>query len=459
MKKLLILFVINILILIAFNTKSSAKTNVLNGLKVSGNKHYLLDAKTNEPVFILATTAWNINALTYKEIDVLLKSTAKNGFNSIMFALDFYPQATEKNVYGEQAYIGPEKTDLNPKYFAYCDYIVKKCAEYQIYPMLYAMWSGKTTGIMNSYTTNQLYTLGKKIGQQYKNHKHVILVAGGESTPKFIEVEPVNAIGRGLKEGSKGANLVSVHPCSPHSSSEFFRNEDWVDFWMIQGKSNIKGIGYDFRHLVSRDFNLAPTKPTIMIEHRYETGIAEDPIIQRRSLYLSVFSGSFGFAYGHNALWQMTPHTAQKWMLISWKAGVENWQQALNTPAQQQLKYIKTLINAIPLVNSVPDQSLLLTTQKDSISYKIPVLRDGNGEQNKSTFILAYLNDSQTISIKTTSLGANLDAYWFDTINGKPKLIGKKIKNNGIFKADKMMGDSDCVLVLFNSAKKYKLPR
>jgi len=37
---------------------------VNNGLKVSENKHYLVDAATGKPVFILATTLWNINALS-----------------------------------------------------------------------------------------------------------------------------------------------------------------------------------------------------------------------------------------------------------------------------------------------------------------------------------------------------------------------------------------------------------
>ncbi|MEP6747975.1 MAG: DUF4038 domain-containing protein [Bacteroidota bacterium] len=73
-----------------------------NGLKISADKHYLVEAKTGRPVFILATTAWNINALTYTEIDTLLRSTAGNGFNAIMFALDFYPQADEKNAYGQK---------------------------------------------------------------------------------------------------------------------------------------------------------------------------------------------------------------------------------------------------------------------------------------------------------------------------------------------------------------------
>src|SRR5476649_2935093 len=116
-----ILLCINTASVIAIGSADSTHASMVkNGLKVSADKHYLVDAITAKPVFILATTAWNINSLTYAEIDTLLQATASHGFNSIMFALDFYPQADEPNVYGQKAYIGDEKTDLNPAYFKYC---------------------------------------------------------------------------------------------------------------------------------------------------------------------------------------------------------------------------------------------------------------------------------------------------------------------------------------------------
>src|SRR5476651_1651362 len=152
----------------AGNIDPPKTSSVKNGLKVSANKHYLVDALSGKPVFILATTAWNINSLSYTEIDTLLQATAKHGFNSIMFTLDFYPQAEEPNVYGQKAYIGPDRTDLNPDDFAYCDHIIKVCTDLGLYPMMYTMWSGKTAGIMNTFTPEQLYTLGKKIGTRYR---------------------------------------------------------------------------------------------------------------------------------------------------------------------------------------------------------------------------------------------------------------------------------------------------
>ncbi len=426
------------------------KYQVQNGLKVSTNKRYLVDAVTAEPVFLLATTAWNINALTYSEIDTLLKSVANNGFNSIMFAINFYPQADEPNVYSDKPYIGTNKTDLNPAYFVYCDSIVKKCSQYGLYAMLYTMWSGKTTGIMNNYTAEQLYILGKKIGVKYQNFKNVILVAGGESSPPYIDIVSVNAMGNGLKDGCKNDNLVTVHPCSPHSNSEYYANANWLDFYMTQGKSNINGIAYDLTKAITKDYANTITKPTMVAEHRYESGITEDAIIQRRSLYLSVFSGGFGYAYGHNALWQMTPHTAQPWMLKSWKAGVTDWKQALNTPAQQQLHFIKQLLAAYPYLSRVPDKSLVTTAHNnDSIYSMVKVMRDGEIGSNNATYIMSYLSSPQSIIIKTDVIrGKKLNAYWFNPRTGLSNIILKDFKNSGTFIPPIKTDNQDWVIVV-----------
>jgi hypothetical protein len=454
-KLILLLFTICICCAGAYAQNAAVK----DGLKISADKHYLTDAKTGAPVFLLATTAWNINALTYHEIDTLIQSVAGNGFNSIMFTLDFYPQADEANIYGQKAYTGPEKTDLNPEYFKYCDYIIELCTRKGLYPMIYTMWSGKTAGIMNTYTTAQLNTLGKKIGTRYKNYRNVILVAGGESSPPYIDTVRVDAMGNGLREGSEGHNLISVHPCSPHSNSEFYEQQPWLDFYMTQAKSNLSGITYDFTKAITKDHDLNQIKPTMLAEHRYESGTTEDPIIQRRTLYLSVFAGGFGYAYGHNALWQMTPHTAQPWMLKSWAAGVKDWKEALNTEAVKQLHHIKSLLYAYPYLQRIPDQGLVLAGQGDSIINKVQVMRDGNTGQKNATYVMAYISVPKTITINTWVISSNkLNAYWFNPRTGLSEVIKQKFKNTGNYTPETKTDKQDWVLVIDDASKKYNLP-
>ena len=41
-------------------------------------------------------------------------------------------------------------------------------------------------------------------------------------------------LARGLREGDGGAHLITYHPCGWRSSSQYFHNDDWLDFNMIE---------------------------------------------------------------------------------------------------------------------------------------------------------------------------------------------------------------------------------
>lgn len=410
------------------------KSGALNGLKVSDNHRYLVDAKTGAPVFVLADTAWNLGALKLEEIETYLQSRQDHGFNTVMFALNFAPQASELNAYGQPAYIGAEKTDLNPAYFETCDAIIKKAAEHGLYVMIYAVWAGEKAGTMNNYTAAQLTTLGHALGRRYAGVPNVIFCAGGEASPHYIDVERVNAMGLALKAGCAGKNLVTVHPVSPNSSSKFFATSTWLDFYMCQAKSGSgpKNAEFDAAALVSGDWKITSIKPTMMGEHRYESGTEEDPLIQRRSLYQCVFAGGCGYAYGHDALWQMTPHTSKPWMLKGWTPGVTNWTQALDTPAVRQLQNIKTLLYSHPYLERIPDQSLVLAGQGTNVATRVQATRDGTMGHNDATCIVAYISSPQTVTLNTGAIAAReLKVYWFNPATGLSEVIYEKLANPG----------------------------
>jgi hypothetical protein len=428
-----------------------SKSGAIHGLKVSGNHRYLVDAATGSPVFVLADTAWNLGALHLEEIDTYLESRADHGFNMIMFALNFSPQADEKNAYGQPAYIGAEKTDLNPAYFEFCDAIVNKAAKHGLYVMIYAMWAGEKAGTMNKFSAVQLNSLGQALGRRYKGVKNVILCVGGEASPHYIEVERVNALGRGLKEGCEGRNLVTVHPVSGNSSSKFYAASPWLDFYMSQAKSGNgpQNAAYDAAALVLGDYSVTPTKPTMMGEHRYESGTQEDPLIQRRSLYQCVFAGGFGYAYGHDAIWQMTPHTAQPWMLKGWNPGVADWTQALDTPAIRQLKHIKTLLYSLPYLSRIPDQSLVLAGQGADVATRTQATRDGTLGRNDATYVMAYLSASRTVTLNTAVISSPaLNAHWFSPETGLSEVIRKEFPNSGTFTLERRPRGQDWVVVI-----------
>jgi hypothetical protein len=434
-----------IIVLTAVSCRSAsvvppAKSSLTDGIRISDNHHYLVDAKTGAPVFILADTAWNLGALKLDEIETYLQSREDHGFNTIMFALNFAPQANETNAYGQPAYLGADKAELNPAYFQTCDAIVQKAADHGLYVMLYAMWAGEKAGTMNHYTAAQLTTLGHALGHHYQGVPNVIFCAGGESTPPYIEADRVNALGQALKEGCAGQNLVTVHPTSPNSSSKFYASSAWLDFYMCQAKSGSgpKNAEFDAAALVLRDWNIASIKPTMMGEHRYESGRQEDPLIQRRSLYQCVFAGGCGYAYGHDALWQMTPHTGLSWMLKGWTPGVTNWVEALDTPAVRQLHCIKALLYAHPYLARIPDQSLVLAGQGTNVATRVQATRDGTLNHNDATYIMAYISSPRTITLNTGVMAAHeLIVSWFNPATGASEVVHQKLANPGSLTLEK----------------------
>jgi len=435
---------------------------VVDALKVSPNGHYLVDAVTGAPFFLLADTAWNLGALKLEEIDTYLRSRADHGFNAVMFALNFAPQAEEKNAYGEPAYIGPDKTELNPAYFQTCDQVVKHAAALGLYVIIYPMWAGEKAGTMNNYTPEQLQTVGRELGSRYGGLPNVLFSAGGEATPHYIDVARVNAMGAGLKEGSQSHNLVTVHPMSPFSSSKYYAASPWLDFNLIQAKSGVApaNTAFDAAALVLKDWSSTPTRPTMMGEHRYESGTQEDPIIQRRSLYQCVFAGACGHVYGHDALWQMTPHTAAPWMLHSWTPGVANWTQALDTPAIRQLWHIKPLLYSHPYLTRIPDQSLILSGQGSSVATRTEATRDGTPGNNDATYIMAYISAPAKITLNTAPIAApTLNAYWFSPATGLTESMRENFPNPGDLTLDPRPQGEDWVVVIENSASNYPRPK
>ena len=433
-----------------------------DGLKVSDNHRYLVDAVTGRPVFLLADTAWNLDALKLEEIDTYLQSRADHGFNAIMFALNFAPQAQEKNAYGEEAYVGTAKTELNPAFFKTCDEIVAHAAERGLYVMLYSMWAGKTAGTMNHYTATELETMGRALGSRYAGVPNVIWCAGGEASPGNIDIERVNAMGRGLKEGCAGRNLVTVHPTSEHSGTKFYGASAWLDFSLIQAKSSVEAasVAYDAAGLVLKDWATVPAKPTMMAEHRYESGTAENPLIQRRSLYQCVFAGACGHAYGHNALWQMTPHTGQAWMLKGWTPGVQSWTEALDTPASRQLRLIKPLLYSHPYLARIPDQSLVIAGQGTDVADRVQTTRDGTGGRDDATYMMAYLSAPRKITLNTAVIsGRSLKAYWFSPETGSAEIISGRFAQPGTVTLEPRSHGYDWVVVIEDAERNYPMPK
>lgn len=78
----------------------------------------------------------------------------------------------------------------------------------------------------------------------------------------------------------------------------------------------------------------------------------------RRYAYWSVFAGSCGHTYGHNAIMQMLKPGYPTSYGIS--GSEKTWYQALDDPGFNQMKHLKNLMLTMPYFERVPDQSIIV---------------------------------------------------------------------------------------------------
>ena len=228
---------------------------------------------------------------------------------------------------------------------------------------------------------------------------------------------------------------------------------------MIQGSSSRHGRYYDMTKLVAHDYNLQIIKPTMIAENYYESGTAQPAVRQRRGLYLSVFAGAFGCAYGHDALWQMSPHTAQRWMLASWPPGVPNWKDALNTHAVEQLHHIRALLYSRPYFTRIPDQSLIISGQGKSIADRVQATRDGEQGRQNATYLMAYMAAPADVTINTRVIASHrLNTWWFNPATGKSTRVGMNLPNTGTLLLKKQQMRHDAVIIVDDAIKHYPPP-
>jgi hypothetical protein len=155
----------------------------------------------------------------------------------------------------------------------------------------------------------------------------------------------------------------------------------------------------------------------------------------------------------------MTPHTAQKWMLSGWNPGVDRWNDALDTPAADQLRHIIPLLMSRPYFERIPDQSLILQGQSDEISGRVQATRDGQLGRRDASYILAYMASPKEIVLTTSVIsGKELNISWFNPQDGKTTPLASNFANPGIISLPNPPAAHDWVVIIDDASKAYAAP-
>ncbi|MES2797982.1 MAG: glycoside hydrolase family 140 protein [Bacteroidota bacterium] len=430
---------------------------------ISENKHFIL--KEGKPFVWVGDTAWELfHKLDREEASFYLSKRAAQGFTLIQaVALAEMEGINVPNAYGERPLINSDPTKPNEAYYKHVDFIIDKAGELGLTIGLLPTWGDKVfkdrwgagPEIFNE-TTAKIY--GKWIANRYKNRKNIIWILGGDRNPRAgtADVAIWNAMAAGVAEGLGGNNnaMITFHPQpNKEGSSEWFHNENWFDFNMFQTGHCRDADVYD---RMKKAYDRIPIKPVVDGEPIYEdhpvcfnanengTTNAYDV---RKAIYLDVFAGAFGFTYGCHDIWQMYSPKYE---------GVNGpktyWHFALDLPAAKQVKYLRRLIESRPILDRIPDQSIIIENNLPAYE-RIQATRG-----NDYAFVYSIFGKPFTVNMGKIT-GNQVVAYWYSPRNGEVKEAGKS-DNTGtkMFTPPSSGYGQDWVLVLDDSAKNYAKP-
>ncbi len=434
--------------------------NILSAqFSVSANHRYLL--KDGKPFFWMGDTGWELfQRLNREDAAQYLQHKAEQGFTVIQaVVLAELDGLHTPNAYGDTPLINDDPATPNEAYFKQVDYIIDKADSFHLNIALLPTWGDKIFKDKwgagpEIFNTKNALVYGKWIGNRYKDKTNIIWILGGDRNPRNdSDVAIWSAMAKGIMEATGGKAVISFHPqpC-PLGSATWFDKDAWLSFNMFQNGHCRENPVYD---KIQAAYHLQPAKPVMDAEPIYEdhpvcfnvqglgTSSAYDV---REYAYLDLFAGAFGHTYGCHDIWQFYSPAHE---------GVNGphyyWQKAMDLPGANQMKYVRRLMESHPMLERVPDQSLIIENNN------CPAERVQATRGNDYAFVYTAAGKPFTVVMGKIK-GATLHAYWYDPRDGKATEVGM-MKNAG---TKKFMPPStgygqDWVLVLDDAGKKYEL--
>ncbi|MDA3835631.1 MAG: glycoside hydrolase family 140 protein, partial [Spirochaetales bacterium] len=337
------------------------------------------------------------------------------------------------NAEGEKPLIDNDPTKINEAYFRHVDWVIKKAEEKGMFIGLLPTWGDKWNKKWGVgpvvFTPENAKVFGEILGKRYKDYPNIIWIVGGD---RPIEEENhrqiISSMAKGLRRGDGGTHLITFHPTGGLGSSEYFHEEEWLDFNMRQNGHNVNYTGVYENTL--KDYNRIPVKPVLDGEPIYEDHPIQFNPQQyghstsadvRRPLYWNLFSGAFGHTYGHHSIWQM------------WQPGrnpvnypLMPWYDAINQPGSAQMQYGRKLMESRPFLTRIPDNSIIVaddvtTSVPGAGQYRFVATRDQNG-----SYAMVYAPIGRSFTVKMDVVrSSEVIAWWFNPRNGEATKIGE----------------------------------
>ncbi|MDF1512237.1 MAG: glycoside hydrolase family 140 protein [Anaerolineae bacterium] len=433
-------------------------------LRSADNGHYL-EFDDGAPFFYLADTAWELfHRLHLEQAQTYLMNRAEKGFTVIQaVALAELDGLNTPNPYGHCALHNNDPMHPNERYFRYIDAVIGVAEKLGMFMGLLPTWGDKwkhrASGEPGIFTVDNAAYYGEFLGERYRDKPVIWILGGDQNIENSGEAEIIRSLALALKKGDGGNHLLTYHPRGPGQSSDFFHTEPWLDFNMNQSSHGARD--HDNGIFAAHDYRLAPAKPTVDGEPRYEcipvgfynsttvNSVRFDAYDVRQAAYWSLLAGACGHTYGNNNIWQM------------WQPGRSPrigadvpWMQALDHPGAFQMGYARRLFESRPYNLLAPDEDILV----DALEQGGGKVRAATAEDGSFSFIYSPRGLPFTVN-QGRILSPQVQASWFDPRYGTAYYLHTSDNRGYQTYVPPTSGrGSDWVLVLDDVTKGYADP-
>lgn len=389
-------------------------------LKISQNRRYML-TENDQPFFWLGDTAWEmIHRLSKEEVLIYLKDRAAKGFNVVQTViLAELDGLNIPNAYGDQPLLDFDPAQPNEPYFNYLDQIIGWAGELGIYIALLPTWGDKFNKAWGLgpeiFTADNAAQYGDYLGKRYSTYSNIVWVMGGDRIPATEDhYMIIRAMARGIKQADPG-HLMTYHPKGGKIASDWFGQDEWLDFDMFQTRHQ---RGFKEYRFTRRALAAQPVRPVIDGEPGYENipNLLNKLMLKRleaadvrKTAYWNMFAGAAGHTYGCNEVWQM--YDLDKKALFGAHLP---WREAIDLPGGRQMGYLRRLFESLPWQTLKNDQQLLFPTFLANIRSILAMITE---EQD---MILVYTPRRKAFRVRLSRMQAKeVKIFWFDPVNGK----------------------------------------
>jgi len=430
-------------------------------LRVSDNCRFLVHSD-GSPFFFLADTGWTLlHRLDRDETVHYLDDRAAKGFTVIqVMGISEFDGLSVPNGLGALPYHGANPARPNEDYSRHVDWVVEQAAARGLHLALLPTWGDKVGPRLwgtepQVFTPENADSYGAFLGARYKEAP-IIWVIGGDRNP----IEPIHyatwrALAAGLRRGG-AEQPMTFHPQHHVSSADFFHDDRWLAFNMIQSGHSARDLPN--HAAIERDYARVPTKPCMDGEACYEdhainwdaaNGYIDDHDV-RKTAYWALFAGAHGHTYGANGIFQFWKGEGE-----GDRFGVRRpWDEALDLPGAAQMGLIRRLIESRPMLTRVPDQGLLASDAGKSGEH-LRATREADG-----AYAFVYSPTGRPFAVELGKLsGETVGASWYDPRTGEVHLAGTRpAADTEIFAPPTSGPKDDWILVLDDADRRFSPP-